>query len=147
MALINCPECNKEISDKAKVCPNCGYDLPVSAQDSPKRPPIKCPGCGESHWSKPRRKSFSLLDWIGSSIWFFLGAVIVMRISKYFFGGDFEWYWVIVGTIVGTLVGLSLKLLDVRETIERTCLNCGKVVRMDNSEKIPPESQDTSPLS
>lgn len=27
MALINCPECNKEISDKAKACPNCGYEL------------------------------------------------------------------------------------------------------------------------
>lgn len=26
MALINCPECNKEISDKAKVCPHCGYE-------------------------------------------------------------------------------------------------------------------------
>lgn len=25
MALIPCPECNKEISDKAKSCPNCGY--------------------------------------------------------------------------------------------------------------------------
>lgn len=24
MALINCPECGKEISDKAKSCPNCG---------------------------------------------------------------------------------------------------------------------------
>lgn len=27
MALINCPECNKEISDKAMSCPNCGYPL------------------------------------------------------------------------------------------------------------------------
>lgn len=25
MALINCPECGKEISDKANSCPNCGY--------------------------------------------------------------------------------------------------------------------------
>ena len=25
MALINCPECNKEISDTVKRCPNCGY--------------------------------------------------------------------------------------------------------------------------
>ena len=25
MALINCPECNKEISDSAKSCPHCGY--------------------------------------------------------------------------------------------------------------------------
>ncbi len=24
MSLINCPECNKEISDKAEFCPNCG---------------------------------------------------------------------------------------------------------------------------
>lgn len=24
MALINCPECGKEISDKAGNCPNCG---------------------------------------------------------------------------------------------------------------------------
>lgn len=27
MALINCPECGKEISDKVKACPNCGYPL------------------------------------------------------------------------------------------------------------------------
>lgn len=25
MALISCPECGKEISDKAASCPNCGY--------------------------------------------------------------------------------------------------------------------------
>ena len=25
MSLINCPECNKEISDSAKSCPHCGY--------------------------------------------------------------------------------------------------------------------------
>ena len=27
MALIKCPECGKEISDKAKACPNCGCPL------------------------------------------------------------------------------------------------------------------------
>lgn len=27
MALINCPECNKEISDKANVCPSCGFPI------------------------------------------------------------------------------------------------------------------------
>lgn len=27
MALIKCPECNKEISDKSKVCIHCGYPL------------------------------------------------------------------------------------------------------------------------
>lgn len=27
MALINCPECNRVVSDKANSCPNCGYPL------------------------------------------------------------------------------------------------------------------------
>lgn len=27
MAMIKCPECGKEVSDKAKACPNCGYPI------------------------------------------------------------------------------------------------------------------------
>ena len=27
MALINCPECGKQISDKAPVCIHCGYPI------------------------------------------------------------------------------------------------------------------------
>lgn len=27
MALITCPECGKEISDKAGICPNCGCPI------------------------------------------------------------------------------------------------------------------------
>ena len=30
MALIPCPECSREISDKAKACPLCGYPLAAS---------------------------------------------------------------------------------------------------------------------
>lgn len=30
MALINCPECGKEISDQASVCPNCGVKIASS---------------------------------------------------------------------------------------------------------------------
>ena len=33
MALIKCPECGKEISDKAAACPNCG--CPISSEASP----------------------------------------------------------------------------------------------------------------
>lgn len=32
MALINCPECNNEISDKAVSCPKCAF--PINEQDS-----------------------------------------------------------------------------------------------------------------
>ena len=30
MALISCPECGKEISDKAVACPNCGCPIKVT---------------------------------------------------------------------------------------------------------------------
>lgn len=42
MALIECPECHKEISDKASSCPHCGY--PVK-QDSYKDEYLCCPKC------------------------------------------------------------------------------------------------------
>lgn len=31
MALIQCPECNKEISDRVKACPHCGFPLSENA--------------------------------------------------------------------------------------------------------------------
>lgn len=36
MALITCPECGKEISDKATTCPNCG--MPLVAETSEEAP-------------------------------------------------------------------------------------------------------------
>lgn len=41
MALIKCPECGKEISDKAAACPNCG--CPIHAET-----PMKKVGIGEN---------------------------------------------------------------------------------------------------
>lgn len=32
MALIKCPECGKEISNKAQTCPNCGYPIQNNGQ-------------------------------------------------------------------------------------------------------------------
>lgn len=40
MALINCPECGKEISDKAASCPNCG--MPIKETETK-----FCQHCGE----------------------------------------------------------------------------------------------------
>ena len=46
MALIKCPECGKEISDKAEACPNCGCPINnnsspvnslINSQDAPKQ--------------------------------------------------------------------------------------------------------------
>ena len=39
MAIIKCPECGHQISDKAPVCPSCGVVIAGNV--------IKCPYCGE----------------------------------------------------------------------------------------------------
>lgn len=39
MALIKCPECGKEISDKAASCPNCGF--PIAQGSTTQEPPQK----------------------------------------------------------------------------------------------------------
>ncbi len=36
MALINCPDCNKEVSDSAPVCPGCGSPI-ATKQEMPKK--------------------------------------------------------------------------------------------------------------
>lgn len=41
MALIKCPECEKEVSDKALNCPNCAFPLQESKPDGTVR--IKTP--------------------------------------------------------------------------------------------------------
>src|SRR5674476_1417555 len=57
MALINCSECSKEISDKADVCPQCGCPV-ASPQKLPSEPmiftyeggvdiSIQCPSCNK----------------------------------------------------------------------------------------------------
>ena len=47
MALINCPSCGKEVSDKASACPQCGFRLLKSETDS--APEVRkniCKDCG-----------------------------------------------------------------------------------------------------
>lgn len=46
MALIKCSNCEKEISDKAKACPQCGQPVVLAADIPEENPPILCEECG-----------------------------------------------------------------------------------------------------
>ena len=59
MALIPCPECGKEVSDRAPACIHCGYPLssaapyadfrPITGPNrSPPAPPIRMPAAERS---------------------------------------------------------------------------------------------------
>lgn len=48
MALIKCPECQSEVSDKAKTCPKCGYPIDEIAKNEPSSTGMNiCPKCGK----------------------------------------------------------------------------------------------------
>ena len=46
MALIKCSNCEKEISDKAKVCPQCGQPVVLATPSPEEEKPILCEECG-----------------------------------------------------------------------------------------------------
>ena len=48
MALINCPDCGKDVSDQAAACPNCGYPI---------KSPEKSAGAEQSAAGEARKKS------------------------------------------------------------------------------------------
>lgn len=53
MALVNCPECNKEISDKASSCPNCGFPLEKEVNKNINYSGMNiCPKCGKTYLHK-----------------------------------------------------------------------------------------------
>ncbi len=61
MALISCPECGKEISDKAFACPHCGNPMnpqPQQLQQPQQEEYLSCPKCG-SHELHAEHKGFS----------------------------------------------------------------------------------------
>lgn len=48
MALMNCPSCGKQISDRAEKCPGCGYTISDGrfGNNSQERAGIVCDECG-----------------------------------------------------------------------------------------------------
>ncbi len=60
MALIDCPECGRQVSDRASACPQCGYPIPQRPRTS--EPPIQI---------KPWQKLF------GYGVLVFMGLMIL----------------------------------------------------------------------
>lgn len=69
MALINCPECNKQISDSATNCPNCGFPL------SKIKEPIKQPISEIHKANNTQNESKKTSGCLKTALWIFIGAI------------------------------------------------------------------------
>ena len=74
MALINCTECGKEISDKAATCPNCG--APVTVQSSPQK--------GNTSPTKVKREGSK---WEGAGTLLVIAGIIIPFTGNFQLGG------------------------------------------------------------
>jgi hypothetical protein len=57
MALVNCPECEAQVSDRAGACPRCGFPAPFTATrhrpPTPSSSPYPCSMCDQAFASMP----------------------------------------------------------------------------------------------
>lgn len=71
MALINCPECKKEVSNSALSCPHCGFQL-IEKKEPKAKPQLK----------NPKKKNS------GCIIWLIVIAILIIILYNYESSGD-----------------------------------------------------------
>ena len=92
MALIKCPECERDVSSKATACPSCGYPLSPTAQAPPSVQVIEGTGKG---W-----KTIRALGWL----LILAGAVVLVWGLEAGSARGVTLGWGICGAGVGCLV-------------------------------------------
>lgn len=96
MAMISCPECGKEVSDKAAACPNCGFGIGsvkrcAECGEILKPDALSCPKCGcpvsaapsntnRSNEKPPRRTAGKRVCLVLSIILFILAGFCLLSV-------------------------------------------------------------------
>lgn len=103
MAMINCSECGKEISDKAGACPHCGVPIAGRVSDI-----NQCPQCNTPYITDQKSASVSPVIIISVPM-FFIGLLVLM----------FNW-------IFGLLIIALAFIIDFVGRKKKTVLICPK---------------------
>lgn len=77
MALVTCPDCNKQISDSAENCPQCGRPMETL---------IKCPNCKSTNIER-----ISSASKVGSALVF--GVFAMNKLSKTYNCKECKYKW------------------------------------------------------
>lgn len=106
MALITCPECKKEISDTAKSCPSCGYEMKSSGKQL-------CPKCNLEAVAVERGKTFTIGGVFGV-------LIILLSILVLFFN-------LLIGLVV-MIFGILITSFSGDKIVVMICPKCKKVI-------------------
>lgn len=93
MSIVNCPQCNKKISDKAKSCPHCQVDTDM---DEEKRERLAAVNRAQTIKSLSTQSMMALiLALAGFYVMYFQNPEpesIQLLLSQVAFGAGFIWY-------------------------------------------------------
>ena len=99
MALIRCPECNKEVSDSASSCPHCGYPLKESKPTSYYGYQSRSDRLVEKEHDRKYKEMIAggIICFIGAIFFlFFLGNPAVKSSDE------------ALGTVIGAIIGFAI---------------------------------------
>ncbi len=112
MALINCPECGKEVSDRAQKCIHCGYPLSQNTDT----PPVSAPAT--SAVNEIQNKSVGVIKKIG------VKKIIIIAVA----------ITVVISAIIGIVAALALA--DDVQSIKADEIELGKTYTVKNIGEI-----------
>lgn len=128
MALIKCPECSRQVSDRSMSCPQCGHLLGKSAE-----PPLG--DLPEAMARKPTPKTGKLLQLIGI-VFFFLGfsfCGVSMEANNPDVLITAE-IWMVLSYVLGTMFFAGGRFLAGRSAMLKMasvkCPECGRQVSL-----------------
>ena len=105
MAMIKCPECGKEISDRAEVCPGCGYPVEDYLQETKEKEQREIP---EKKWNESEKKVSMLIKNRKFQISAIVLAILVLAIVMVY-------KWIHVEVIHDVTWGMSVSQVKQRE--------------------------------
>ena len=125
MALIKCPECGKEISDKAKACPKCGCPIEKEEKDNKKESQGVETTNNENHANHTHDDKKIRCTYCGSD------NVQVQIVAQNKNAGCLTvfLYILLALTIVGIPIMIIILLVKGKKTVNQkfyVCQNCGK---------------------
>ena len=85
MSLIKCPECGKEVSTAAEVCPHCGFPI----KDSLKEKQYVGPDPIDASWMEYWKNAPSRKKWALTIVYFINLLLLVLFLVAGFSGGEF----------------------------------------------------------
>ena len=122
MSLIKCPECGKEVSTAAEVCPHWGFPIKQSLKER-----IVGPDSIDSSWMEYWKNAPSRKKWALTIVYFINLLLLALLLTAGFSGNEFPSWDIVCCIIIGfaSVFTFSFWLAGL------ICIKCKRLITTD----------------